>query len=110
METAVKAEPLAMIAGGAPTADDDDDFSHTSERASTVPDNSTSNGMYKDREKEVQIEIARKEERSVRVIRIITFVCILLCAVAVCGAVFYFAKASDQSNFELEVRVNNERV
>ena len=105
----MKEVSLAMIIP-AHTDDSEDDksLSVTSERASTVHEGSNANDPYRNRDKEAQIEIARKEERTVKIIRVVTFTAILLCAVAVSASVYYFATASDQYNFELEVSKHGE--
>lgn len=84
--------------------DDDASLSVTSERASTIGPDSSTGRSTKESSKDANLEIARREERNVKWIRIATFAIVTLCAVGVCTLVFLFAKASDQSNFEIEVR------
>lgn len=105
----MKEVSLAMIIPAHTDENEDDlSLSVTSERASTVHEGSNANDPYRNRDKEAQIEIARKEERTVKIIRVVTFTAILLCAVAVSASVYYFATASDQYNFELEVSKHGE--
>jgi hypothetical protein len=53
--------------------------------------------------KEALLEIARREQRHVRIIRIVTFAAVIICAVCVSTLVYYFTTGSDTMNFELEV-------
>jgi hypothetical protein len=55
--------------------------------------------------KEALIDIARTEQRHVRIIRIVTFAVVIVCAVSVSTLVYCFTRGSDILNFELEVSV-----
>jgi hypothetical protein len=81
---------------------DVESLSNSSERNS----NWTSNCTLKSTDggnKEALHEIARREQRHVRIIRIVTFAAVIVCAVAVSTLVYYFTTGSDTMNFELEV-------
>jgi hypothetical protein len=81
---------------------DVESLSNSSERNSNSTSDftpkSTSGGS-----KEALYEIARREQRHVRIIRIVTFAAVIVCAVAVSTLVYYFTTGSDTTNFELEV-------
>ncbi|KAG7366318.1 adenylate/guanylate cyclase [Nitzschia inconspicua] len=53
-------------------------------------------------DKEALIEIARKEERNVCMIRFITITAVIICAISVSSLVYFFATGSDTRNFEIE--------
>jgi hypothetical protein len=85
--------------------DEEDDLrslSVTSERASTIFD---SESDQQTPDKEAYMGIAQREQRSVQIIRVITFAAVIVCAIVVCWLVYYFATGADTRNFELEVRV-----
>jgi hypothetical protein len=89
--------------------DDNGDIESLSHQSSEHNSNSTSDFSRKTSggsSKEALIDIARKEQRNVRVIRIITFAAVIMCAISVSALVYYFATGSDTSNFELEVRTS----
>lgn len=88
--------------------DDVESLSNSSERHSfsTADSSRKTTGVPS---KEALIEIARKEQRNVRTIRIITFAAVLLCAISVSTLVYYFATGSDTRNFELEVSAKIEQ-
>jgi hypothetical protein len=84
---------------------DIESLSNSSERQS----HSTSDFCHKStsgNSKEALIEIARREQRHVRIIRIVTFAAVIVCAVSVSTLVYYFTTGSDTLSFELEVRAN----
>ena len=81
--------------------DDIQSLSVNSERAST---NFDSESGQRGANKEAYMEIAEREQRSVQVIRVITFAAVVICAIVVCCLVYYFATGADARNFELEVR------
>jgi hypothetical protein len=84
-----------------PHDEDIESLSQSSERNS----NSTSDfsRSKSSGDKEALIEIARRENRNVRTIRIITFTAVIICAIVVSTLVYYFATGSDTLSFELEV-------
>ncbi|KAL3917503.1 MAG: hypothetical protein SGILL_004683 [Bacillariaceae sp.] len=87
--------------------DDDGDDIHslsvTSERASTNFGDSESG--QRSANKEAYMEVAQREQRSVQVIRVVTFAAVVICAIVVCCLVYYFATGADARNFELEYTV-----
>lgn len=101
METSAFEKQMDIIVVEKEEEDDIQSLSVSSERASTCFDSESS--RHKTGEKEAHMEIAHREQQNVQIIRVITFVAVIVCAVVVCGLVYFFAKGSDQSNFELEV-------
>ena len=107
--TATNATLIGMPLAGDERLGDDDgsvpSMSETSEHASTDVDDMSSHydkGSH-DLEKHRQVRIAQKEERHVKVIRVVTFSFILLSSIIVCVIVYLFAKDYDKHDFELEV-------
>jgi len=107
--TAANATLVDIPLAGDERPDDDDvsvpSMSETSERASTDADDTSSHydkGSH-DLEKQRQVKIAEKEERHVKVIRVITFSFIFFSSIIVCAVVYLFAKDYDKHDFELEV-------
>lgn len=89
--------------GGADADDEDLSLSVTSEHASTIGPDSSTDRTHKDATRDRNLEIAQREERAVSWIRLVTLVVVVICAVGVCTLVYLFARNSDQRNFELEV-------
>jgi hypothetical protein len=80
---------------------DSESLSNSSERYSNST-NFTSKSTSGDSKEEL-VEIARREQSHVRIIRIVTLAAVIVCAVAVSTLVYYFTNGSDTMNFELEV-------
>lgn len=85
---AMECDDGASLSGSFPGDEESDAASSTKERV----------------EKEMQSSIAKKEERLVFVVRVLVMVAIIFSTVAVSVAVYFFAKASDNALFEVEVR------
>ena len=107
--TATNATLIGIPLAGDERPNDDDgsvpSMSETSEHASTSVDDTSSHydkGSH-DLEKNRQVKIAEKEERHVKVIRVVTFSSILFSSIIVCVIVYFFAKDYDKHDFELEV-------
>jgi hypothetical protein len=74
-------------------------ISSTTEESGRVP-----NAPAEDADKEVRNKMINKEERNVRKARFIVVVVGIACAVAVGAAINIFARRSEQTAFEIEVR------
>ena len=83
--------------------DDCDDSSEGLSVSQVSGSEGTSSNTFR-AEKEFQSSIARKEERTVNLVRILVLIAIICSAVAVGLAVYFFATANDEASFELEVR------
>lgn len=84
---------------------DDTSMSETSEHASTAADGSINGEAVQNLE---ELNIAKKEEHHVNIIRIVTFTFIIVSAIVVCGMVYFFTKGYDKNEFELEVSVQEQ--
>jgi hypothetical protein len=84
--------------------DDDDGHGDGGDLSWSQTSESEVASTTKDRlEKEMQSSIARREERTVGIVRILVLVAIICAATAVSVAVYFFATESDTTNFELQV-------
>lgn len=63
----------------------------------------TSRDDAKKREKELRDQIIKGEENGVRATRRVVFFAVIVSAVAVTVAIYFFAKEGDKTNFQLEV-------
>ena len=81
----------------------------TSHYGGTDIDSVSSPGVAKERvENEMSKSgIARKEERTVGIVRALVMVAIFVSAIAVSFGVYVFARDSDKNSFEIEVRLLN---
>ena len=81
-----------------------DSISSTTEQSGRVLD-----APAHDADKEVRNKMINKEERNVRKARCIVVVVGIACAIAVGAAINVFARQSEQTTFEIEVRKSERR-
>ncbi|KAG7352535.1 adenylate/guanylate cyclase [Nitzschia inconspicua] len=81
-------------------AENSESVSQTSDRGSNSTSDFSRSKTSGDRD--ALIEIARKEERNVRMIRLITIAAVFICATSVSLLVYYFATGADFQEFEIE--------
>jgi hypothetical protein len=86
---------------------EDSDGDDCSESSASDPTGSRATNASRDdakkREKELRDQIIKGEEKSVRATRRMVFFAVLLSAVAVTVAIYFFAKDGDKTNFHAEV-------